>query len=97
MTHSTSIAGASACRSASSWPDEPDDPVDEEEVQPASAASTVITGSPATRTHGNLAVMFTGQLVEGSGLHTFGHMRLLTALSTHVAMVCSGLKSELIG
>ncbi len=97
MTHSTSIAGASAFRSASSLPDEPDDPDDpDEDAQPVIAASTA---SPATAavTRGDLAVVFTGQLVDGSGVHTFGHVPLLTALSTHVAIVCSGLKSELIG
>lgn len=75
------------------------DPVEvelEDEEQPAIAASTA---SPATAagTSGNLAVTFTGQVALGSGPHTFGHVPVLAALSIHVAIVCSGLKSGLIG
>jgi hypothetical protein len=93
MTHSTSIAGASASRSASSLPDEPDD--EEQPVIAASAASQATATAAATR--GGLAAVFTGQPLDGSGAHTFGHVPLLAALSTHVAIVCSGLKSGLIG
>jgi hypothetical protein len=93
MTHSTSIAGASASRSDSSWPDEPDD--EEQPAAAASAASPAAAAAAATR--GGLPAVFTGQLLDGSGAHTFGHVPLLAALSTHIAIVCSGLKSVLIG
>jgi hypothetical protein len=60
-------------------------------------AASVASPATAAVTRGDLAVACTCQLADGSGAHTFGHVPLLAALSTHVAIVCSGLKSGLIG
>lgn len=89
MTHSTSIAGASACRSASSVPDEPDDDEEPDDEGAAQPATTAITASPAMAagTRGNLAVTVTGQPADGSGAHTFGQVRVAAALSTHDPIV----------
>lgn len=45
----------------------------------------------------NLAVIFICQLPDGSRPHTFGHVAVVDALSIHVPIVWSGLKSGLIG
>jgi hypothetical protein len=46
---------------------------------------------------GNLTVIFICQRRGGSRPHSFGHVPVVDALSIHVPMVWSGLKSGLIG